>query len=293
MILKQLLNGDINAIGIILFLFGAIIFAFIKKLKSLFSHDKKKMLIYLLLTILCFALTGLLTIENVIGQQIMSNYIAVQVMFLAIGILHLWGMERFFEWEDDTKVAAQIAFTFICALFGSVIFLQVAGRLGVTGLQLFFCSGLLFYFFPYIYRAMFKSAMVIPIAIYQKWHYPVNKHFKVPGRDELRNPYLVSMDVEKQAFSGVTSRLRVKAPENMSFGNFFYHFLNDYNQKHPEKPIAYLDENNDPFGWIFYIKPRVAGKWSQINYEQTVARNRIRENKIILCERVKEKSGVE
>jgi len=292
MIIKQLLAGDLNVISVILLLFGAILFGFIKKLKSLFSHNKKKMLIYLLLTLLAYAITGLFTIDGVIAQPLIANYLSVQIAFLGFGILHIWALERFFDWQEDNKVGAQIALSLVCGLVGSIGFIQVAGRIGIQELKLFFWSGIILFFFPILFRSLFYAAMRIPIAIYQKWHYPVDRHFSAPDRNELRNPFLVSIEIEKEAFSGVVSRLRVKAPENMSFGNFFYHFLNDYNRKHPESPIEFLDDAKAPYGWTFHIKPRFVGKWAQVNYEQTISFNKIKENRIVLCERVKENTEV-
>ena len=80
---------------------------------------------------------------------------------------------------------------------------------------------------------------------------------------------------------------RSKLPVKIELGKFFPVFLDQYNDRNPGNMIQFLDETKQPFGWNFYIKPK---KWWQfpvyLNPEITVRENGVKENDIIVAERV-------
>ncbi len=287
MIIKSLLNGDIQTISIIMFLFGAVIIAFVKGLKKLITKDKKKTIIYLLVSALAFAILSLFSFENIISKRFMPNYITLQVLSLVFGIIHISALNKVFTWEDKNKWLAQLLFSIIVILVGSIVFIQIAGHWGIKDLHYFFLTGTFTFMLPWLFMELFESAMKIPLAIYKKWEYPLKSVYVQPKLEELKNPTFIKLEVSKHINEKKASRFMVKAPENMDFGKFFYHFLNDYNQKHPESTIEYKSqEDSNDFGWIFYRKPRFIGSWKMVNVDQTIARNSIKENHCIVCERV-------
>ncbi|MFA9371099.1 MAG: TssN family type VI secretion system protein [Labilibaculum antarcticum] len=286
MILKSLLSGDVNAVSILFLFFGALIFAFAKSLKKLFAHDTKKMILYFLVAALAYAVCSLFTIKNLMFYGIASNYIAIMVMSLLFGYLNVVALNKFFEWPDKRKWLAQLLFIIISILVGFIVFIQIAGRFGIVGLHYFFLTATIGVIFPWLFLHLFNSAMDIPLAIYRKWEYPVNKKYVRPEYEDLKNPYIITLEFLKSKDAEYVSRFRVRAPENMDFGMFFYHFINDYNQKHPEEVIQYGINEDKLQSWIFYRRPRFIGRWKQVNTEQTVYRNSIKENNVILCHRL-------
>ncbi|BAX80228.1 TssN family type VI secretion system protein [Labilibaculum antarcticum] len=286
MILKSLLSGDVNAVSILFIFFGALIFAFAKSLKKLFAHDRKKMILYFLVAALAYAICSLFTIKNLMFYGISSNYIAIMVMSLLFGYLMVVALEKYFEWPEKHKWLAQLLFILISILIGFIVFIQIAGRFGIVGLHYFFLSATIGVIFPWLFLHLFNSAMDIPLAIYRKWEYPVNKKYVRPEYEDLKNPYIITLEFLKSKDAEYVSRFRVRAPENMDFGMFFYHFINDYNQKHPEEVIQYGINEDKLQSWIFYRRPRFIGRWKQVNTEQTVYRNSIKENNVILCHRL-------
>lgn len=286
MILKSLLSGDINAVSILFLFFGALIFAFAKSLKKLFAHDRKKMILYLLVGALAYALCSLFTISNLMFYGISSNYIAIMIMSLLFGYLMIVALEKYFEWPDKYKWLAQLLFILVTILVGFIVFIQIAGRFGIVGLHYFFLTATIGIIFPWLFLHLFNSAMDIPLAIYKKWEYPINKKYVRPEYEDLKNPYIITLEFMKSKDAEHVSRFRVRAPENMDFGMFFYHFINDYNQKHPEEVIQYGSDEDKLHSWIFYRRPRFIGMWKQVNTEQTVYRNSIKENNVILCQRL-------
>ncbi len=287
MIIKSLLNGDIQTISIIMLLFGAAIIAFVKGIKKMITKDKKKTIIYLLIGALAFAIMSLFSFENIISKRFMPNYITLQVISLIFGIFHLSALNKVFTWEDKNKWLAQVLFSTIVILIGSIVFIQIAGHYGINDLHYFFLTGTFTFMLPWLFIQLFESAMEIPLAVYKKWDYPLKSAYVQPKPEELKNPTFIKLEVSKHISEKKASKFMVKAPENMDFGKFFYHFINDYNQKHPESTIQYKpQEGNNDFGWIFYRKPRFVGTWKMVNVDQTIARNSIKENHCIVCERV-------
>ena len=75
--------------------------------------------------------------------------------------------------------------------------------------------------------------------------------------------------------------------ENMEFGKLFYFFINDYNERHPESNIEHLNSTTQlPHEWIFYFKPNWLGNINHIDFSKTVLSNEIKENDVIVCQRV-------
>ncbi|MCW3788873.1 TssN family type VI secretion system protein [Plebeiibacterium sediminum] len=287
MIIKSLLNGDIQTISIIMFLFGAAIIAFIKEIKKLITKDKKKTIIYLLVSALAFSILSVFSIENIISKPFTPNYITLQALSLIFGIIHVYALNNVFTWENNNKWLAQVLFSLIVVLVGSIIFLQLAGYWGIKNLHYLFLTGTFTFMLPWIFKELFESAMRLPLAVYKKWEYPIQSTHVQPKLEELKNPTLIKLEMSKHFKEKNVSRFTVKAPENMDFGKFFYHFINDYNQKHPESTIEYKTaKGSNEFGWIFYRKPRFIGSWKMINVDQTITRNSIKENHCIVCERV-------
>ncbi|PKQ62971.1 TssN family type VI secretion system protein [Labilibaculum manganireducens] len=286
MILKNLLAGDINAVSILFLFFGAMFFAFSKSLKKLFAHDRKKMILYFLVAALAYTVCALFTIRNLMFYGIASNYIAIMVLSLLFGYLMIVALEKYFEWPEKLKWLAQFLFILVTVLIGFIVFIQIAGRFGVSGMHYFFLTATISVILPWIFRYLFNSAMDIPLAIYRKWEYPVHKKYVRPEYEDLKNPYIITLEFLKSNNAEFVSRFRVRAPENMDFGMFFYHFINDYNQKHPEELINYGAQEDKLHSWIFYRRPRFIGRWKQVNTEQTVYRNNIKENAVIVCQRL-------
>ncbi len=281
------LNLSIMKVSIILLLLGGIVLTFVKKLKKLFSKDKKSFLIYLLVSLILFGLTGVLSIERVTGGEVLESYITIQVVFFILGILHLIAMDKFMAFEDENKETTRFLFTLVIMIVGSIAFLQVSERFGMHGLHYYLWSGILLFVTPHLFMLLFNTAIKIPFPVYLKWYYPINKDFSSPSHDELRDPMVISLEFKKNLKTNSISKFKVKAPENMSFSRFFYHFINDYNLRHPESPIDYRFKNQ-PHGWVFYFKPNFLGMTSHINPELTIVGNKIRENHVIVCERINE-----
>jgi hypothetical protein len=273
--------------SLVLFIVGTIILALNKGTKDLFGANRKKVLIYFLCSILIFALTGLLAIERLFSGSLLTNFVIMQSLMLVFGIVHLWVIGNLFEWDDERKNITQLIFTLVTVIYSLIGFINVTHYLGVSAFTYYFSSIGLTFFIGYFFRNIWERTIVFPEPVFLKWYYPLTRTVIQPEPDELRNPRIVSLLMDKTLNSAKSTIFKAKAPETMSFGKFFFLFINDYNLRTPESQISYKDANNQAYGWYFYVKPNFLGITRNINPELTVHANRIKEHSTIVCIRAK------
>jgi hypothetical protein len=259
--------------------------ALIKPLKNLMGSQRKKVIIYLLCSILFFALTSVLTFEKIIDGSLLSNFILMQIIIFIFGIIHLYAMETFFEWPEEKKNISQLAFSFVVTIFGSAGFLFIAIKWGTPTFSFFFWSTFLSFFIGYFIRLIWQNTVQFPEPVFIKWYYPISRVVSNPGPDELRNPRIISLILLKSTKSATSTVFKAKAPEHMTFDKFFFHFINDYNLRTPESLIEVKDSSNQPFGWYFYTKPNFFGLSRNVSPHLTIHANGIKEHTAIVCKR--------
>lgn len=281
------MNPGVLQLSLVFLVVGTLLLALVKKLKMVISANGKKGIFYLLAAIVVFAIGGILSAESLFAGNLVLNFSVTFMFFLLLGIVHLLAMESLLSWEEEVKGFAQPFFTFVTAMIGSIGFINAADYVGLPGFHLHFLSAALAFFIPLLFQGQWRMLVQFPVPVYQRWYYPVSRNISMPDSDELRNLRIISLEFEKVP-NGSKTIFKAKAPESMNFGKFFYHFINDYNHRSPEAPIAYKDENNQVYGWAFYIKPNLIGATRSVNPELTITSNRLKEHTTIVCQRVSE-----
>lgn len=279
------MNLDTLQFSLIFLVLGTLLIVVFKKLKSVMTANGKRGFFYILAMALSFFCAGILTKEGLFEGSLVSNYILICAVFLIMGIFHVLALAKLLSWNISVKSFSQLVFTVVVVIVGSLAYLNASTYLAASNFHFFFLSCVILFFVPLAYNGMWKALVSFPVPIYQKWYYPLAKNISLPDTDELRNLRIISLEFHKSPASP-KSVFKAKAPENMNFGKFFYHFINDYNHRSPESPIAYIDEANKAWGWSFYVKPNILSTTRNINPEYTVDANRIKENTTIICKRV-------
>jgi hypothetical protein len=212
------------------------------------------------------------------------------IFFLA-GMIYVSLMhKRFFyshKHNHNKVLIAEIIFALALMLFTIVLF---------TTLQYFF-KDKEFLFFPVVFSALlffvpllfyhsFEAAYDIPPARFPTWKYPVDKpaELLIAGDDERE--LIIGFEVAKKAGDDSKDYFRIRAPETWQLSTLFYHFINEYNNPDNKTIIEYTDKADDPYEWWFYKKQ----KWYQggkiLNPEFSIRESGIRENAVIICERL-------
>lgn len=144
---------------------------------------------------------------------------------------------------------------------------------------------MLFYFVPLLLLHTFDAAYDIPPPQYTTWKYPINHPIELPDEKENERLYVIGFEIPKKIAESNRTYFRAKAPEDMLLGDLFYHFMNDYNELQPETPIEYANKESVQ-EWLFRTKPKWVGFSKLLDPTLTVRHNKIKENTVIICERV-------
>ncbi|MBV8253237.1 MAG: hypothetical protein JO154_11575 [Chitinophaga sp.] len=144
--------------------------------------------------------------------------------------------------------------------------------------------GLLDFLIPVSFWELWEVLSFIPAVLYDDWCYPVEEGYEEIAENDMRDLLVIALKLRKNASSGL-SGFRARAPRHVTWGVFFYHFINDYNARHPEHQIDIFDEDRQGYRWRCY---RVRKCWwpSVIDPNLPIYSSGIRENSIILCERI-------
>lgn len=283
-----ILENDILKVNMGLFIVGTLIMTLVAKLRKLFTKNKKLALVYALFVLVTFALTALLSSNKVLNDIPVHSFYGMECVFFALGILHLSVLRKYFPdlSNDTSEFFPEFLFTLAYVCLGLIAFLQIVSRFRPDFSYMFTASALLF-LLPTLFYKMYEFALQIALPIYDTWLYPLGKEIKDPTKDELVNPKVISFEFRKKEDENDITNFRIKAPLGMEFGKLFYFFIMDYNERHPESEIEIFDEKTQrPSSWAFHLKPNWWSTLKRINFDQTVAANDIREDSVIICNRV-------
>lgn len=282
-------SPEVIKMSILFLIVGTLMMIFMKGIKKLFSKKRKQVLLYLLILVAAFALTALISNPRVLNNIPLHNFFAFQFIFLLLGILHVYVCREYFEVlsEKAGSFWSEFIFTIAMACIALIGFFFIT-NLFKPEYKFVFLGAAIWFLVPMLVIKTYEFAMSIPLPVYKKWYYPVGKNIKDPKDEELINPQVISFEFHKDEKTSELSNFRLKAPEKMEFGRLFFFFINDYNDRHPENKIVYINSNNEPHGWIFYKKPRWYSIMKYIDFIRTVESNGIREDNVIICQRVEE-----
>jgi hypothetical protein len=258
----------------------------IAKLRGSFQPYRKTTIIFLLVAAGIFGVIGF-TGHRFVFSSASYFYMGYQAVFCLLGIAHLFAMYKYMAWSNTEKSFwLELLFTIIVAAFGVIAFALIFKWMNKDGYYFAMSTAVLFFLVPFFVLKTFKAALDIQPKIFKQWYYPVNSVLPEPEESKLKNILLINFQFQKTTFDPDYTSFRAKAPADMEFGQLFYYFMNDYNDRHPNSRLEYMDKKREPYGWIFYRKP----KWyhittKYIDPDRTFFINRIKEDDIIICRR--------
>lgn len=249
----------------------------------------KTIIIYVLLTSLAFMLLGVLGFAG----NLFSPYWYLFSMFisLGLGILHVNLLHYYFRKHFDIMWKA-ILFDFVlsitCLLVGGYLFTVVFNFIGKDlGNEYMAATSLLIFIVPLIFYYSYIQFISIPFDIYKTWQFdPDQKVFNFKGVDFDQ---LMVLNVELSKVVDDHQRFNIKAktlPTEITFGDWFYRVVDDYNFKNANSKIELFDENGKAYYWIFYVKKSFFSMRKYIDFEQDIVSNQLTENEYVICKRV-------
>lgn len=265
---------------------SALLAKLISNIHGSFKPYLKATLIYMLVALMLFSVIACLAYWSYLKDQ-QQFYMIYQAYFLLLGILHVNWIEEYLKWAGNNKsLWAELLFTVIIAMLGSIGFTSVFRYFSSYGLELNMTTSTICFIVPWFINQTFQNALSIPKRIFKQWYYPVSEEMEEPDEDKLKNLLVISFVIQKQLADTHDTNFRAKAPVDMEMGELFYYFINDYNERHPQDKIEYINNSGEPYGWVFTKKPQflfLATKY--VDAGKTIFNNGIKENNVIICSR--------
>jgi hypothetical protein len=291
--MEKVLSNDLLKVLLVVFIgsMGAYMFLvnITKRIVGAAKSIRRKQNIYLIVGALVFALIAV-TGYSAIFTDAVTFMLVYQLLFLGLGVLHYYLMNKWFDVEYDGRAFwFKLAFTLTLALIGFLLFIFVFRYFNRDGYQYLMGASVLCFVIPLLVYQVFLKATGIPPHIIKRWYYPIQQRVEEPDDKHLKNMFIVSFRFQKKLNDQFFTNFRAKAPAGMGFGNLFYFFINDYNERNPEDKIEFLDNQGEPQGWIFYKRARWYNvSTSYLDADETVTLNGLKENDVIICHRLQE-----
>ena len=263
------------------------ILALIRKSKP--AIKIKHIILYVLISGFCLSLPGFLGFSGNLFNPYW--YLFSQLVYLGLGIAHVNLLHYYFRKHID-KLWMSILFEGIlsltCILVGGFLFTLIFKWMSKDlGNPYMAATSIVIFVVPLVFYYCYVQFISIPFDIYKTWKFdPDQKPHNFQGVDFDK---LMVLNVELSKNSEDQQRFIVKAktlPTGITFGDWFYRVVDDYNHKNPNAPIKLMDSGNEPYYWIFYIKRSFFSIRKYIDFEQDILTNKITENQIVICKRV-------
>ena len=244
----------------------------------------RRLVVTLLLSGLALGLPGFL---GALGLQFMPwGYLLAQLAYLLLGIAAVMLLSRHMPEAVTERKGMLVLFGVIVGLLGVYLF-QLAFNF-FNGLQYGWlaATSVLVFFVPPVFWWAYIAMIAIPSEIYTVWYYPE----KAPPLDmydvDLDRLKVLEVELFKGAADPSPLKVKVKAPPDMNFGEWFKKFIDDYNLKFPRNGIHFVSEEGEAYGWIFYLKPSFFRRKQYIDPALSVAGNQVKEKHTIFARRV-------
>lgn len=265
-----------------------VIMAFIKPLSSSFGNYGKKPWIFNFVS--SIIASGIAFATTYITKNLFFTFWILSATFLVFGIvIVLMVHKKYFKVRHDNRnkqFFAEMLFLISISLLTVAIFSSLQYFIKDKNFMHFpMLLCLLFLLIPFLLLHTFDAAISIPYPIYNYWKYPLSHPIDLPDEDERERLYVIGLEIPKNITDKERTYFTVKAPENMTLGDLFYHFINDYNEVQSETTIAYATES-EPHEWTFRTKPKWYNSSKILNPELSIKYNKIKENTVVICERV-------
>jgi hypothetical protein len=274
----------------VLLAFSIVLVVIVKQFASGFAGGGKKPVIYGTFSSVIASLAAY--VATLFTQHLFTVYWFLAGIFFLFGVIHTAIVHKKYFYstsEDRTKVIiGEIFFGLSIIFFTIVVFSSLQYFLKDDKAFLYYpmLMSMLAFFIPFLIGQTFDAAYKIPSATFKTWAYPLHEPLDLPDEDPREKILVIGFEIAKKIADKKKTYFRAKAPEGMRLGDLYYYFINDYNELQSETTIEFTDKDYSPCEWWFRRKPKWYQKQRILDPDITVRENRIRENTVIICERI-------
>jgi len=263
---------------------AAIVMAVVNK-KNKFINNKKLIISVLLLSIA-------LAIPSLLGFLSLSympwGYIISQLYHIVLGSVFVYLMTKYYADELLGRKLFIIVALMIACLLGFYLFQIIFNALSTIEIGTWTATSTFNFVIPLLFWWSYVALISIPAEIYKIWKYPALPINLDMEHLDFNRMLVLELEVYKHTSDPEPIKVKVKAPENMMFGNWFYKFIEDYNIKFPKSPVKYQADDQEVYKWIFFIKTSFFKRNIFIDPELNIRENGISEKVTIYAKRVSE-----
>lgn len=249
----------------------------------------KVIIVYVLLCSLCLALPGFFGFSGNLFNPYW--YLISQIIYLIFGIIHVNLLDRYFKKHIDSlpmSILFESILSLTCIAFGGYLFVLLFKWMSMgTGDAIMSATSVIIFLVPLVFHYCYVQFISIPVDIYKTWRYSPDQ--RLPDFEGADFDRLMVLNVELSKNLEDSNRFRIKAktlPTGVTFGDWFYRVVDDYNHKNPKSIIHLTDEERESYYWIFYTKKSFFSFRKYIDFNQDINANGISENEVVICKRV-------
>lgn len=246
--------------------------------------DNKKLIVLILLTGIVLGLPGLFGAMQ--QAYIPFGFLFSQLVYLVFGSLFLFYLIK--SYKDALEKHRPFLFfaTCVCMLPGVYIFKIIFDHLNPVNYNYLVASSIFPFIIPLLFYWAYVAILTIPAEMYKVWHYPRNPDPIDYDAIDFNRLMIVELEIYKRPDDNSPLKIKAKAPPDLAFGMWFQMFIEDYNLKFDTNGIRYLNNKEEPYGWMFYITAGMFKKKVFIDPDLTIAANKITEEHSIISKRV-------
>jgi hypothetical protein len=244
------------------------------------KYGKKPFLYALILVILLGCISLLQWTKS---DRLDLYYYFAQALSLGLGIGHVALMYKFIPQISAGDFWKGFLLT-VLLMFGATA--AAAVLYYYLDLDYQFLTYILPFIIPYICWHVYRFFFQIPPPAYKAWYYPLNEELPDLDMIDLSQIVVVQFVFAKHPEDATQTNFTSKAPLNMTLGQLFFIFINDYNDKNVQHPIGYLRAPQEPFGWLFYRKKKWFNQKYFFDADLSFRDNGIQPNELIYAIRV-------
>ncbi|SFC86685.1 TssN family type VI secretion system protein [Spirosoma endophyticum] len=195
---------------------------------------------------------GLGAIMFRVGSLVLAFYL-IEALALMLGIVHVVLSRKLFSFLPTGGFWSELLLAAFAVLLIGASFSAMFGWLTPSGLPAsLLVTGLVPFLIPVLVLYALYAWNAIPLKIYKKWFYPVERPVPLV---ELDNTLRLNFLVTKRPDAPVSNRFTVTLPADRTLDELFQFMIYSHNhEEDPEHPILYHEDNTEGtlLGWIFY-----------------------------------------
>lgn len=254
------------------------------KNKSIGFCSNKKLITVLLLLGLVLGIPGILGLLQL--DYMPWGYIVGVIYNFMMGIIVVYILATRYDYELHTHKVFIGIFCLVTMMLGIYVHQILFNQINSRGMGFWAATCTFNFMIPLFFWWSYQALLGVPAEIYKVWQYPQTPlQLELEGLD-FNRMLVLELEIFKTITDAEPIKVKVKAPADMNFGDWFYKFIEDYNLKFPKSPVSFHDKNGNAFLWIFFVKNAFFKRNSFIDPDVTIQQNSITEKMTIYAKRV-------